>query len=102
MTMKGNLGKKELTGQLGVLRQMAEKIVSETVAATPQNLRVLPLTDPQRVLHDLQVHQIELELQNEELRRAQDALEISRERYFDLYDLAPAGYFTLSEHGLIL
>lgn len=102
MTNKGNLGKKELTGQLGVLRQMAEKIVSETVAATPQNLRVLPLADPQRVLHDLQVHQIELELQNEELRRAQDALEISRERYFDLYDLAPAGYFTLDEHGLIL
>ena len=102
MTLKGNSGKKEPTGQPGVLRQMAETIVRETAVAAPKNLRVLPITDPQRVLHDLQVHQIELELQNEELRRAQDALEISRERYFDLYDLAPVGYLTIDERGLIL
>ena len=102
MTPKGKFRKTELMGQLGVLRQQAEKIVSETAGAAPQNMRVLPPTDPQRVLHDLQVHQIELELQNEELRRAQDALEISRERYFDLYDLAPVGYFTVDEKGLIL
>ena len=48
------------------------------------------------------MHQIELEMQNEELRRAQGELEASRARYFDLYDLAPVGYFTLSEQGLIL
>jgi len=48
------------------------------------------------------VHQIELEMQNEELRRAQVELEASRARYFDLYDLAPVGYFTLSQQGLIL
>jgi two-component system, chemotaxis family, sensor kinase Cph1 len=48
------------------------------------------------------VHQIELEMQNEELRRTQEDLEISRSRYFDLYDLAPVAYFTLSEQGLIL
>jgi len=51
--------------------------------------------------HELRVHQIELEMKNEELRRAQKELEISRERYFELYDLAPVAYCTLSGKGLI-
>ncbi len=49
----------------------------------------------------LHVHQIELEMQNEELRRAHVELDAARERYFDLYDLAPVGYVTVSEPGLI-
>ncbi len=89
-------------GQLDVLRQRAEKIARHKVAMVLENLSTLSPADAQRVLHDLQVHQIELELQNEELRRAQDALDASRARYFDLYDLAPVGYFTLDEDGLIL
>ena len=56
----------------------------------------------QRTLHELRVHQIELEMQNEELRRAQVELGTSRSRYFDLYELAPVGYFTIRELGLIL
>jgi len=56
----------------------------------------------QRLVQELQIHQIELEMQNEELRRAQRDLEASQSRYFDLYNLAPVGYFTLSEAGLIL
>jgi len=58
--------------------------------------------EARQVLHELRVHQIELEMQNEELRRAQAELEASRARYFDLYDLAPVGYFTVSEQGVIL
>src|SRR5450631_383838 len=68
----------------------------------PENLPAPPLDVALGALHELRVHQIELEMQNEELRRTQEELESSRARYFDLYDLAPVGYFTLSEQGLIL
>ena len=56
----------------------------------------------QVVVHELQVHEIELELQNEDLRVTQNALLESREDYFDLYDLAPVGYFSVTESGQIL
>jgi len=55
----------------------------------------------QKLLHELRVHQIELEMQNEELRRSHLELEAARARYFDLYDLAPVGYLTFSEKGVI-
>lgn len=54
-----------------------------------------------KVLHELQVYQIELEMQNECLRQAQVALEESRDRYAKLYEFAPVGYFTLTNTGLI-
>lgn len=55
----------------------------------------------QRVCHELQVHQIELELQNEELQHSNDELEGLKDRYFELYDMAPVGYLTLNEQGVI-
>ncbi len=85
MTLKKNdLQKQEAPGQ------SAEEIAK----MTPEAL--------QKVLHELRVHQIELEMQNEELRTAQAEIEAERTRYFGLYDLAPVGYCTLSEKGLIL
>ena len=53
------------------------------------------------LLHELHVHQIELEIQNEELRRAEQAAATATSRYQDLYDYAPAGYFTFDPNGLI-
>lgn len=55
----------------------------------------------EKMLHELQVYQIELEMQNEELRRAHTALEESRDRYLDLFEFAPVGYLTLNTEGLI-
>lgn len=58
--------------------------------------------DSDALLHELRVHQIELEMQNENLRQSQFELERSRDRYLDFYDFAPVGYITLSEAGAIL
>lgn len=81
------------------LRHRADEILQ---ALKPEPLGELSPMDARRVIHELRVHQIELELQNEELRRTQESLEASRSRYFDLYDLAPVSYFTVSEEGTIL
>jgi PAS domain S-box-containing protein len=53
------------------------------------------------LVHELEVHQVEMGVENEELRRAQEELELSRDRYAALYDFAPAGYFTIDTSGLI-
>ena len=58
--------------------------------------------DTERLYHELAAHQIELEMQNEELRNALVQIEESRTRYSELYDFAPVGYLTLDENGLVL
>ncbi len=57
--------------------------------------------DTQRLLHELQVHQIELEMQQDELQQTTDQLELEREKFSDLYDFAPVGYLTLDREGAI-
>jgi PAS domain-containing protein len=58
-------------------------------------------SDTKKLLHELQVHQIELEMQNEELRQANDTAEKALKKYTMLYDFAPMGYFTLDSDGTI-
>ena len=87
---------------LRVLREQAEDIVSGQVAVATANLKALSPAVVLKLMHELQVHQIELEMQNEELRKSQLELELTRERYFDLYDLAPISYCTTDELGVIL
>lgn len=81
------------------LRNIAEKKLKGRKAAMDQDILN---AGTQKLLHELQVHQIELEMQNDELILAQADLYAARERYFDLYDLAPIGYFSLNEVGEIL
>jgi len=80
-------------------RQWAEERVGAGVAEIQETLSP---EETRAALHELRVHQIELEVQNEELRRTEVELEASRMRYFDLYDLAPVAYFTTNKQGLIL
>jgi PAS domain S-box-containing protein len=87
------------TDDAGELRRRAEK---KAKSDETKIRKTLSAEEARQMLHELRVHQIELEMQNEELRRAQESLEALRARYFDLYDLAPMGYFVLSEQGLIL
>ncbi|MFH1314357.1 MAG: ATP-binding protein [Candidatus Eisenbacteria bacterium] len=80
------------------LRGRAEQKMKEGTAQSAGGSRVTE----HELIHELEVHQLELEMQNEELRRAHLELEISRAKYFSLFDLAPVGYFTISEKGIIL
>jgi diguanylate cyclase (GGDEF)-like protein/PAS domain S-box-containing protein len=99
---KSPQGAESATPPATALRKQAEEIFREKAARLPKNRAALSSEEAQQALHELRVHQIELEIQNEELRWAQAELDAARARYFDLYDLAPVGYCTISEKGLIL
>jgi PAS domain S-box-containing protein len=96
MTQEKNLKEKP-----GELRRRAEELLRRKVFNV-ENMSELSPEDVQKLVHETQVHQIELEMQNEELRQAQQALEESRDRFVDLYDYAPVGYFTLDTNAFVL
>ena len=85
--------------QAAALRKQAEE---KARAVKAGDIDAQSPDEARQLIHELRVHQIELEMQNEELRRAQVELDATRAKYFDLYDLAPVGYMTVSEKGLIL
>jgi len=82
-----------------MLRMKAEELLK--LKKTQVNNNLLE-ADVNKLIHELQVHQIELEMQNEELRQAYDTAETALRKYTMLYDLAPMGYFTLDSDGTIL
>ncbi len=83
----------------GQLRRLAEERLREKPVDADQ---VQTEADLRRLQHELEVHQIELEMQNEELLRAQAETRAALEKYTDLYDFAPTGYFSLACDGTIL
>lgn len=91
------LPKNRLRPNPATLRQRAEARLLQTQAASPATA-----WDNDRLLHELQVHQVELEMHNEELRHAYGEADSLRERYADIYDFAPVGYFTLDAQGVIV
>ena len=84
------------------LRKKAEKELQQKMDPSIADLATLSPEKIRQLIHELEVHQIELEMQNDELLRVQEELETSRKLYFYLYDLAPVGYCVVSEKGLIL
>ncbi len=95
------------SGDAARLRRQAEDKLAENSELSQAAIsggipKSLSTQERQATLHELEVHQIELEMQNDELRRTQLELNTARERYFDLYDLAPVGYFTINKEGLVL
>jgi PAS domain S-box-containing protein len=87
--------------KLSELRTQAVAVLLRKELDVP-DVSTLSTEKIQELVHELHVHQIELELQNEDLRQAQLKLEELKDNYLDLYDFAPDGYMTLNDKGLIL
>ncbi|MBF0406405.1 MAG: PAS domain S-box protein [Candidatus Riflebacteria bacterium] len=84
------------------IRTQAEAMLKSRSLEPMDCIESLKPDEVRQLLYNLRVHQIELELQNDELLKTQEDLESTKKRYFNLYDLAPVGYVTLNERGIIL
>ena len=82
-----------------LLRQKAEALLKNKPSKHDSQLSEV---ESLRLIHELEVHQVELEMQNEELQRARAIAEVANDKYIRLYDFAPSGYFTLSVKGEII
>ena len=89
------------TSQETDLRQKAEDFLQGKAEQFSEQLKVLSPEALGKLFHELHVHQIELELQNEELRQTQIELDFAKTRYFNLYDLAPVAYLVVTNRGVI-
>ena len=87
--------------KFGNLRKQALKIYSAKIAAFPEKISPSE-ADTLKLIHELQVHQIELELQNEDLILAKSSAVENADKYARLYDFAPSGYFALLRDGEII
>ena len=90
------------TGKNSLKSTDLRKRAKEFLHKTPSDMKEMPAEDLKSLIEELKVHQVELEMQGDQLRKSHLELEESRDRYLDLYDFAPVGYFTVSEKGMIL
>ena len=91
--------KKDSKSATAILRKKAEKLVKKKPSKTGSQLSEVEML---KLIHEMEVHKIELELLNEELTLAKEHLEVAAQKYAELYDFAPSGYFTLSKEGKII
>ena len=99
MSLDGDSKSAAAQERLQALRQLVEGQTKGSVRLSLDRVQQMAPDEVQLLFYELRVHQIELEMQNEELMRTKSELELSRARYFDLYDLAPVGYCSVNGQG---
>ena len=91
--------KRSYKSEFSNLRQKAEELLITKISKSDSQLSE---TDTLKLIHELEVHQIELELQNKELNLARSAALLTAEKFTELYDFSPLSYFSLSKEGKIV